>query len=175
MALTLRLRLWRATLYLIGQLLGGVASAALLRGLTGDVTPALNKVALGVPLQLAVIVETLATFQLVLVVLTTTHLPADMSHLFVGLSVSLGHLMAVSTTGCGMNPARSFGPAVITLDFSNHWVFWAGPFLGACLAVLFNDLLLRPRWRHPRDWWAELKELYVVMDKQQQVALSHCK
>lgn len=46
MALTLRLRLWRATLYVIGQMLGGVASTALLLGLTGDVTPALNKVSL---------------------------------------------------------------------------------------------------------------------------------
>ncbi|XP_034567314.1 aquaporin FA-CHIP [Notolabrus celidotus] len=98
MTLTLRLRLWRAALYVIGQLLGGVASAALLLGLTGDVTPALNKVAPGVQLHLAIIVETLAAFQLVLVVLAAvdTHLPAVMSYLLVGLSVSLGHLMAVS-------------------------------------------------------------------------------
>lgn len=44
MALTLRLRLWRAALYVIGQLLGGVASAALLLGLMGDVAPAVNQV-----------------------------------------------------------------------------------------------------------------------------------
>lgn len=41
---TSRLRLWRAVLYVIGQLLGGVASAVLLLGLTGDVTHALNQV-----------------------------------------------------------------------------------------------------------------------------------
>lgn len=45
-ALTSRLRLWRAVLYVIGQLLGGVASSALLLGLTGDVTRALNQVSL---------------------------------------------------------------------------------------------------------------------------------
>lgn len=44
MAFTLRLRLWRAALYVIGQLLGGVASAGLLMGLTRDMTPALNQV-----------------------------------------------------------------------------------------------------------------------------------
>lgn len=49
MALTLRLRLWRAALHVIGQLLGGVASAGLLMGLTGDVTPAVNQVS--VPLR----------------------------------------------------------------------------------------------------------------------------
>ncbi|XP_044038465.1 aquaporin-2 [Siniperca chuatsi] len=175
MALSLRLRLWKAALYVIGQLLGGVASAALLLGLTGDVTPALNQVSHGVPLRQAVTVETLVTLQLVLVVLATVDLPlpAVVSPLLVGLAVSLGHLVAVGATGCGMNPARSFGPAVVTLDFSNHWVFWAGPGLGACLAAVLNNLLLRPRWRDPGHWWAELKQLYVFTDKQQQVALSH--
>lgn len=46
MALSLRLRLWRAALYVVGQFLGGVASAGLLLGLMGDVTPVLNQVSL---------------------------------------------------------------------------------------------------------------------------------
>uniref|UniRef100_A0A3B5M8D5 Uncharacterized protein n=1 Tax=Xiphophorus couchianus TaxID=32473 RepID=A0A3B5M8D5_9TELE len=184
MALTLRLRLWRAALYVIGQLLGGVASAALLLGLMGDVAPAVNQVSVpptanqrvssSVLLHQAVTVETLITLQLVLVVMVTTELPLPevAAPLLVGLTVSLGHLVAVGATGCGMNPARSFGPAAVTLDFRNHWVFWAGPILGACLAALLNDLVLRPRWRCPGDWWAELKQLYVLTDKQQQGALS---
>lgn len=44
MVLSLRLRLWKAALIIFGQLLGGVVSAALLLGMTGDVTPALNQV-----------------------------------------------------------------------------------------------------------------------------------
>ncbi|XP_014868941.1 PREDICTED: aquaporin-1-like isoform X1 [Poecilia mexicana] len=198
MALTLRLRLWRAALYMIGQLLGGVASAALLLGLMGDVAPAVNQVSSGVRLYQAVTVETLITLQLVLVVMVTTELslPEVATPLLVGLTVSLGHLVAVSpahlsagplssqsanqllcplqvgVTGCGMNPARSFGPAAVTLDFRNHWVFWAGPIVGACVAALLNDLLLRPRWRCPGDWWAELKQLHVLTDKQQQGALT---
>ncbi|KAM4717044.1 aquaporin-1-like [Anableps anableps] len=174
MALTLRLRLWRAVLYVIGQLLGGVASAALLLGLTGDVTPAVNQVSSGIRLHQAVTVEMLITLQLVLVVMVTTEVPLPVvaTPLLVGLTVSLGHLVAVGATGCGMNPARSFGPAAVTLDFRNHWVFWAGPILGACIAALLNDLLLRPRWRRPGDWWAELKQLYVLTDKQQQGVLS---
>ncbi|KAI3359457.1 hypothetical protein L3Q82_013764, partial [Scortum barcoo] len=143
MALRLRLRLWRA-------------------------------VSTGFHLHQAIAVETLVTLQLILVVLATADvaLPAVVSSLLVGLAVSLGHLVAVSATGCGMNPARSFGPAVVMLDFNNHWVFWVGPGVGACLAVLVNDLLLRPRWRRPGDWWVELRELYLLKDKQQQVALS---
>ncbi|MEQ2225466.1 hypothetical protein ILYODFUR_017736 [Ilyodon furcidens] len=174
MALTLRLTLWRAVLYVIGQLLGGVVSSALLLGLMGDVTPAVNQVSSGVRLHEAFIVEMLITLQLVLVVMVTAEVPLPVvaTPLLVGLTVSLGHLVAVGATGCGMNPARSFGPAAVTLDFRNHWVFWAGPMVGACVAALLNDLLLRPRWRHPGDWWAELKQLYVLTDKQQQGVLS---
>ncbi|MED6277665.1 hypothetical protein CHARACLAT_015740 [Characodon lateralis] len=174
MALTLRLTLWRAVLYVIGQLLGGVVSSALLLGLMGDVTPAVNQVSSGVRLHEAFIVEMLITLQLVLVVMVTAEVPLPVvaTPLLVGLTVSLGHLVAVGATGCGMNPARSFGPAAVTFDFRNHWVFWAGPMVGACVAALLNDLLLRPRWRHPGDWWAELKQLYVLTDKQQQGVLS---
>ncbi|XP_047213824.1 aquaporin-1-like isoform X1 [Girardinichthys multiradiatus] len=199
MVLTLRLTLWRAVMYMIGQLLGGVVSSALLLGLMGDVTPAVNQVSSGVRLHEAFIVEMLITLQLVLVVMVTAEVPLPVvaTPLLVGLTVSLGHLVAVSpihlavgllqgqrqptnlsvssqvgATGCGMNPARSFGPAAVTLDFRNHWVFWAGPMVGACVAALLNDLLLRPRWRHPGDWWAELKQLYVLTDKQQQGVLS---
>ncbi|KAM4534574.1 aquaporin-1-like [Fundulus diaphanus] len=174
MTLTLRLRLWKAVLYMIGQLLGGVASAVLLLGLTGDVTPAVNQVSFGIRLHQAVAVEMLITLQLVLVVMATIDVPLPVmaTPLLVGLAVSLGHLVAIPATGCGMNPARSFGPAAVTLDFRNHWVFWVGPILGACVAALLNDLLLRPRWCCPGDWWAELKQLYVLTDEQQQGALS---
>uniref|UniRef100_A0AAQ6AG61 Uncharacterized protein n=1 Tax=Amphiprion ocellaris TaxID=80972 RepID=A0AAQ6AG61_AMPOC len=129
MALTLRLHLWRAVLYVIGQLLGGVASAALMLVLTGDSrifhdSRVCVQVSAGVWLHQAVVVEMLVTLQLVLVVMATTDvpLPAVVPPLLVGLAVSLGHLVAVSSTGCGMNPARSFGPAVIALDFTDHWV-----------------------------------------------------
>uniref|UniRef100_A0A8B9KP43 Aquaporin 1a (Colton blood group), tandem duplicate 2 n=1 Tax=Astyanax mexicanus TaxID=7994 RepID=A0A8B9KP43_ASTMX len=51
----------------------------------------------------------------------------------------------VSFTGCGINPARSFGPALVTLKFENHWVFWAGPLCGGAVAAVLYDFLLSPR------------------------------
>ncbi|XP_040196199.1 aquaporin-2-like isoform X2 [Rana temporaria] len=47
-------------------------------------------------------------------------------------------------TGCSMNPARSFAPAVITGNFTAHWVFWFGPMLGAVLGSLIYHYILIP-------------------------------
>jgi aquaporin related protein len=56
----------------------------------------------------------------------------------IGLALFVAELASVLFTGGSLNPARSFGPDVVTGKFDNtHWVYWIGPFLGAVLAVLF--------------------------------------
>lgn len=45
-------------------------------------------------------------------------------------------------TGGSLNPARTFGPDLITLDFGGaHWIYWVGPFLGATLAAIFYKFI----------------------------------
>ncbi|OWK06518.1 AQP1 [Cervus elaphus hippelaphus] len=104
-------------------------------------------------------IEIIGTLQLVLCVLATTDRRrrdlGGSGPLAIGFSVALGHLLAVSGgggagggidyTGCGINPARSFGSSVITHNFQDHWIFWVGPFIGAALAVLIYDFILAPR------------------------------
>lgn len=64
--------------------------------------------------------------------------------LAVGLVVGACVLAAGSLTGASMNPARSFGPAIVSGDFKNHGVYWVGPLIGAGLAALVHQNLVFP-------------------------------
>ncbi|XP_038607975.1 aquaporin-6 [Tachyglossus aculeatus] len=139
----------RALAYVVAQLAGATAGAALLYGLTpGDVRGSLglNAVRSSVSQGQAVAVELILTLQLVLCVLASTDnrqaqsSPAAM----IGISVALGHLIGIYFTGCSMNPARSFGPAVIVGKFAVQWIFWVGPLTGAILASLIYNFILFP-------------------------------
>ena len=62
-------------------------------------------------------------------------------------SVSRGLLMRVSKDGASMNPARSFGPALVAGEWSQHWIYWVGPLIGAVGAGLLYQFAFinRPR------------------------------
>ncbi|KAL2776430.1 aquaporin-6 [Daubentonia madagascariensis] len=139
----------RAVAYVAAQLAGATVGAALLYGVTpGDIreTIGINVVQNSVSIGQAVAVELILTLQLVLCVFASTDSrqtsgsPATM----IGISVALGHLIGIYFTGCSMNPARSFGPAVIIGKFTVHWVFWVGPLTGAVLASLIYNFILFP-------------------------------
>ncbi|XP_061080571.1 aquaporin-2 [Conger conger] len=163
---------WRAVLYVGAQLLGALSACSLLQELTPPPLRGqrgLTELAPGVCSSQAFSVESAVSFLLVLCVVVSARPKSPLRQLgpfAVGLSVVLGHLVAMGVTGCGMNPARSFGPALMAQNFHNHWVYWAGPCTGAVLAVAVHDLLLHPRWGCPGDWLAELREV-VLSDARQ--------
>lgn len=64
--------------------------------------------------------------------------------LAVGLVAGACVVTAGSLTGGSMNPARSFGPAVISGDFKNQGVYWVGPLIGAALAAVTHQYLVYP-------------------------------
>ncbi|XP_015348819.2 aquaporin-6 isoform X1 [Marmota marmota marmota] len=139
----------RAVAYVAAQLAGATVGAALLYGVTpGDIrgTLGINMVHNSSSTGQAVTVEVILTLQLVLCIFASMDnrqalgSPAAM----IGTSVALGHLIGVYFTGCSMNPARSFGPAVIIGKFTVHWIFWVGPLTGAVLASLIYNFILFP-------------------------------
>ena len=44
-----------------------------------------------------------------------------------------------------MNPARSFGPALVAGAWENHWIFWVGPLSGGALAALVYEFVFSRR------------------------------
>ena len=60
----------------------------------------------------------------------------------IGLALFIAELAGVYFTGGSVNPARSFGPAVIAGSFYGyHWIYWVGPALGSLLAVVHYKLI----------------------------------
>ncbi|XP_040911021.1 aquaporin-1-like [Toxotes jaculatrix] len=138
----------RCVCYILAQMLGAVAASAIVNGYSHPESLGvnqLNKVTAGQ----GFVIEFLATFQLVLCVLAVTDKRQTnvkgFAPLAIGLSVGLGHFAAISFTGCGINPARSFGPALIRRQMQNHWIYWLGPMCGGIAAALIYDFLLCPR------------------------------
>jgi len=53
----------------------------------------------------------------------------------IGLTVMMGISAAGPLTGVALNPARAFGPALLSGNWNAHWVMWLGPILGALLGA----------------------------------------
>lgn len=94
-----------------------------------------------------ILVEALLTFLLVFVIYGTGMDPKGsfnaVGGFAIGLAISVDILMGGPLTGAAMNPARWFGPAVVSQFFDNWYVYWIGPFIGASLAgVLYSRVFL---------------------------------
>lgn len=133
--------------YWVGQVIGGIIAGAVLLLLTNvvaapDLTGGLgtNGVANAGGAGGAFLVEVIATFIFVLVVLGTTDAKVgagNLAGLAIGLSLILIHLVCINLTGTSVNPARSIGPAIFAggQALTDLWVFIAAPLIGGALAA----------------------------------------
>ncbi|VAH35291.1 unnamed protein product [Triticum turgidum subsp. durum] len=131
-----KLSLTRAVFYIIMQCLGA------------------NVVAPGYTKGSGLGAEIIGTFVLVYTVFSATdakrnardsHVPI-LAPLPIGFAVFLVHLATIPITGTGINPARSLGAAIIynrEHAWSDHWIFWVGPFIGAALAAVYHQVVIR--------------------------------
>ncbi|KVH90349.1 aquaporin TIP4-1 [Cynara cardunculus var. scolymus] len=134
----------RSLLYWIDQLLASVAACALLSYLTGGLALPVHTLAAGMDSLQGVIMEIVLTFSLLFTVYATLVDPKKgsldgLGPLLTGLIVGANIMAAGSFSGASMNPARSFGPALVAGDWTDHWVYWVGPLIGGGLAGLIYE------------------------------------
>jgi aquaporin TIP len=107
-------------------------------------TPALGH---GVTMWGGFLAELIATFLLMFVIYGTAvdHRAPKVGALFIGLTVTLDIFAIGPSTGAAMNPARWFGPAVVSGDLSGAVLYTFGPLLGAALAAILYATMLEDK------------------------------
>ncbi|KAK9474552.1 aquaporin-2 [Dipodascopsis tothii] len=129
----------RCALLCVTQVIAGMCAAAVVSVLTPGPVLFSNALGNGVSRSRGLFIEMFLTAMLVITVLMLAaekHRATYMAPLGIGFSIFIGHLVGVYYTGAGINPARSFGPAIANRSFPNyHWIYWLGPILGTFLAV----------------------------------------
>ncbi|CAI0407621.1 unnamed protein product [Linum tenue] len=141
--------LLRGILYWIAQLLGSTVACLLLKFATGGLVSSLSpkpSTLPGVGVWQAVVLEIVMTFGLVYTVYATAVDPkkgslGTIAPLAIGFIVGANILIGGAFDGASMNPAVSFGPAVVSWSWENHWVYWVGPLIGGGLAGVIYEVI----------------------------------
>lgn len=145
----------RALSYWVFQILGGIAGAGALAWVLGGTATGLGATTLGrvsagagqtLPVSAAMgfVVEAILTFFLVNAVLhcAVAGKAGQLAGAAIGLTLTFCILMGGPLTGASLNPARTLGPAAVTGNFADLWVYIAGPLVGAvAAATLYRSVL----------------------------------
>ena len=122
-----------AALYVPSQLAGAVAGALLLRivwqGTPADLGATVPSVGAGS----ALVYEAMMTAFLMFVIMAvaTDMRAVGAAAIAIGGTVALDSLFGGGVTGASMNPARSFGPALVAGEWTEFWIYVVGPVMGA--------------------------------------------
>jgi MIP family channel proteins len=143
-----------AGIYIVAQLAGATVAAALCNAIFP--TAAVTEAMLGIPLPAAwatagtvLTVEFILTFLLIVAIFGTAvderGKAVKIGGFGIGLTVAFDILAGGPVTGASMNPARSFGPALVAGHWAWHWAYWVAPILGGVAgALVYHHLLLGP-------------------------------
>lgn len=155
---TRRIEPMMGVVYIIAQLLGAAVAAYALKAVfpvgVAVATRLGGQVVSGdINMMQAMLCEAIATFFLVFVVFGTAvdpHAP-KVGGFAIGLTLTAAILAIGSRTGASLNPARSFGPAVVSGVLEGQIVYWVGPMIGGIAAALLYDGLFLRRGKEPVD------------------------
>lgn len=142
------------TLYeIIAQLLGGIVAAFCLKvifpaAVTAAVDLGTPGLGAGVTPAIGIFVEAILTFFLVFTVFGAAVDPRSLfkpaAGFAIGCSILFAILMGGGLTGVAINPARAFGPALVSGVFESQYVYWIGPILGGLIAgLLYSRVMLK--------------------------------
>ena len=148
-----------ALTYIILQFSGGILGALFTKGILLDEGRAtsygattIEKSMIGVPEGLAI--ETMFTFLLVWAIVgvaTNPKAARDWAGFVIGATLGVGIMVAAPLTGAGLNPARSFGPALVSGVWTDFWVYIVGPIIGGvAAAVVYYKLFIETQGKTDR-------------------------
>lgn len=137
--------------YVISQCAGATVAAAACKAIFPK--EAVDACKLGIPLPgsgvalaTVLLVEFILTFLLIISVFGTAvderGKAVKIGGFGIGLTVAFDILAGGAITGASMNPARSFGPALVYGHFDLHWCYWLAPIAGGCVAGLIYQFFL---------------------------------
>ncbi len=132
--------------YVGGQVGGAVLGAGILRILFPTSATLGTTVPAGDALQ-SFVLEILLSAVLMYVIIAVakdTRAAGHLAALAIGSTVALDALWGGPVSGASMNPARSFGPALLSGVWRDHWVYWLGPVLGAALGAFVFEFIRQP-------------------------------
>jgi aquaporin Z len=136
---------WRVPGYIITQLAGATLAALFLRAVINvSAKYGSNYPAHGYSSMAAFWMELVLTTGLVSVILGTASGAQNVGIIGafgVGAYIALAGLWGSPISGASMNPARTFGPDLVSTTFTSYWVYIAGPVAGAVLAVAIAFVL----------------------------------
>jgi len=161
--LTNKISFIRALIYVIAQLAGAVVGSALLKTILPEelqFSMGCHSVNILLKPSQGFGAEVIFTFIFIFVVFATAispfagklaplsggeaeYGPGKLTPFAVGMTILVLHCVGIPFTGASMNPARSFGPALVHQGacWKNHWVYWAGPLIGASVAAVVAQII----------------------------------
>jgi len=138
---------WREVLAYVGaQIVGAIAGALTLQvllGSTANLGATLPTGAAGQSLGVEILLTAVLMF-VIISVATDSRAAGQLAALAIGATVALDALWGGPISGASMNPARSFGPALVSGVWRDHWVYWLGPIIGAALGAVTYQFLRKP-------------------------------
>lgn len=118
----------RSAFLVPAQFLGGIVAAALVQAMIPGELVVVTHLADGVSHLQGLFIEAFGTFLLIFVILMLAaekHATTPLAPVGIGMALFVGELACVRYTGGSLNPARSFGPSVMTGEFPGyHYVYW---------------------------------------------------